>query len=205
MSGDSGGLEVLEAAVRGGSTMYEAGVRECTSSWNVEEQGTGVFGTVTAAHCDPIDFVDDITGTNPRAPTTLQGTHLGTHGDFEWHTTPELETTRFWADSDDFRDVLSVTQNFARNDFVCVYGRTTGVRICDQVYRTDANINSKHHQVIMDEHTTDGGDSGGGWSFVNEAAGVHTGSVDFDGATRSQFSKAKRLDNALNVEVRITP
>ena len=47
-----------------------------------------------------------------------------------------------------------------------------------------------------------GGDSGGGWSLNNEACGVHKGSVSFDGASRDWFSKANRLDNALNVEVR---
>lgn len=199
----AGGSLLTHQWVRGGSALfnlYEDDI--CTSSWSVEEQGTGVRGIVTASHCAGVAQAADLAGN--LVPTTWQDEHYGTHGDLEWHTTTDAEPPTFWADEDDSRDVLSVKGNFSRNDYVCVYGRASNVRTCDNVYRTEVALGGGlHHMVIMDEMNTISGDSGGGWSIGNEAVGVHTGYVWFNNASRNCYSKANRIDNALDVEVRL--
>lgn len=205
----SGSVMQPYAVVWGGSAMRVSGDFECSSSWNVVHTTTGVTGTVTAGHCDNgTNQVLDSTGAVVTA--TFQAEHRGRHGDFQWHTTPELEPPIFRYDSepDDHRAVVSVKTTWSRNQWSCNYGQVTDDRYCDQIYRTsiasrDPDGNLLRHQVVMDGLGAQPGDSGGGWSFHNEAHGVCTGAVTMYGVERDLLSKAERLDNALDVEVRI--
>jgi hypothetical protein len=181
----------------------------CTSSWNVTRTVSGLttHGTVTAGHCAGIAKVDDINGSP--VLTTFQAQHLGGSGDLEWHTVAAPLPARFHADPSESRSVVSVKTRWSRNDRTCVFGRTTGVRICDAVFRTSVNVRfsgvTLRRMVAVTNDNSQGGDSGGGWSFGRAAHGVHGGSSPINGAERDLFSRAERLPNALGVEVRLAP
>jgi hypothetical protein len=197
----------LDAVVWGGAEMRDDGEFECSSSWNVVHTSTGVTGTVTAAHCTGINQVLDSTGAV--VSTTFQDEHRGRNGDVEWHTTPEGEPPIFrYNAGGNHRAVLSVKTTWSRNQWSCNYGHATDSRYCDQIYRTSVSSRDEddymlRHMVVMTERGATGGDSGGGWSWHNEAQGVHRGWIDLNGAVRDYFSKAERLDNAMDVEVRV--
>jgi hypothetical protein len=74
--------------VRGGSQMYinNGTTPWCTSSWNVEEKGTGIFGTVSASHCHDQDGVDNIGG----PPSLRPGRRSTTVSTATWSGTPPL-------------------------------------------------------------------------------------------------------------------
>jgi hypothetical protein len=129
----------------------------------------------------------------------------------EWHTTAHSEPAHFWADASDSRDPETLKVRWAKNEFACGYGRSSNDRSCDQIRSTYVimwtSSGLAFDLVSMDENNMIAGDSGGGWSYVNEVIGVHRGTYDLGFLTSAHdcFSKAENIDNALDVEVTLCP
>ena len=179
----------------------------CTSGWSVEHVDTGALGVTTAGHCTGIDtFWEPIFGFGYDLEHERQ--HIGEHGDVEWKSSPTHVTrAEFWAHDTQLRDVTSVESwwGFLFGGTYCVYGRTTDDRECLDLSHRDVSVNftsglteSLHG---LEREVSLGGDSGGGVSFNNEAAGSHVGRATFDGARRNLFSQARLYDDAIDVEV----
>ena len=86
---------------------------------------------------------------------------------------------------------------------VCVYGRGSNSRNCNHTVEAVAVcIQSGGVWVCnlarTDNHTTTGGDSGGGWSLGNQAWGVHKGGA----GGKSYFTPVTGAQTALNVTIK---
>jgi hypothetical protein len=206
----AGALFSWDADVLGSARMRVSGTNMCTSGFNVTQSGTGTTGLTSAGHCTNQNQVLDESG--GVVSTSPQAEHLGTYGDFEWHTTAGAEPPEFFAQASETRSVRSVKTTWYRNQPVCVYGRTTNARICDLIFRTSvnqvlANGATGKKLVMTKARNSTGGDSGGTWSLGNQAIGIHTGGTlfAFKGAQRDVFSRASRLPGALGVSVTTDP
>ena len=182
--------------------------RECTSGWVVE--GPDGDGIVTAGHCNGLNEFEEANGTI--FDIDWQDQELD-KGDAEYHTSPtHIDLHEFWASSTELRDVESTkaTLWMSVGDSVCVYGRSSNVRVCTHT------IDAKNVTVVytggltirklvrMNGDSTIGGDSGGGWSWGTKAWGVHSGSSTGLG-TRSYFTPIRRVEKELNVDVKLAP
>ncbi|RME26945.1 MAG: hypothetical protein D6798_05635 [Deltaproteobacteria bacterium] len=205
-------MRLESAPVWGGNEALISGVFTCTTGFNVRHKSTGVTGVTTAGHCSDINQVKDSAGNIVSA--TYQDDHQGRHGDFSWFTTSRAEPATFiYNHAQDDRDVTSVKTTWFRNQWACLYGQSSDSRVCDQIYRTSVSAASKsdpsvtlRHLVVMDDNNGISGDSGGTWSYVSKAIGLHTGEITMgDGNKHDAFSRAARLDNAMDVEVRVAP
>jgi len=165
----------------------------------------------TAGHCRDINQVKDSDGNIVSA--TYQDDHLGRHGDFSWFTTSRTEPATFiYNHAQDNRDVTSIKTLWFRNQWACLYGQSSDSRVCDQIYRTSVSSTSSadpsvtlRHLVVMDDNNGISGDTGGTWSYVGKAIGIHTGEITMGGGSHDAFSRAARLDNAMDVEVQVAP
>jgi len=189
----------------GGMRARDDGVNECTTGWTVTDGFQ--TGVTTAAHCDGINEVVE-----PGAGTwalTHVDEHLGNWGDVEWKTSTHVEPDDFYATSTEIRDVADVelVSEITVNEFVCVYGRQSNSRDCNQRVLdgvTNAVVQGEvvSHLVAMDSGaTTVQRDSGGGWSMVNTAFGSHVGKVQINGISRNVWSVCDLYDLALGVSV----
>ena len=193
---------VREEHTRGGGILRDDGVFECTSGFAVVA-ANGVTGYAGAGHCDGINQYQQ-----PEDGLTYgvvhQAQHLGLFGDFEWKTSNHIEPAEFFATNTEIRNVNSVTPAFSLpvNTPSCIYGRSSNLRACDQVFSTfvvSAGISSLY---AMDGDHTIGGDSGGPWSFATIADGIHRGDVFLNGGWRNMWSQVGLLPAALGVSVR---
>lgn len=191
------------AGVRGGSWLMYGSSAWCTTAFSVEHRQTRVTGFVTAEHCSDGDGVKDIL--NNTVVASLQDSHYGENGDVAWYSTPNNEPPKFFSSSLDTRTVSGVKQSFWRGTYLCTYGRARNVPWCDEVYRTSMAKVGMRRMVVMKGHKAIDGDSGGAWYIGTKAAGIHSGGGKVDGIKRSFFSKAHRLDNAMDVDVRVAP
>lgn len=185
--------------VRGGESLFDDGTFECTSGWTVE--GPNGDGLITAAHCS---------GLNETASHDMTWrSQERDKGDVEYHTTDGTEVAEFFATSSTIRDVESTkaTLWISSGNSVCVYGRSSNVRVCSHtidaknvtVTFTDGVTVRKLVRVNGDSSI--GGDSGGGWSWNTKAWGVHSGS----NGTQSFFTPIRRAERELNVDVMLAP
>ena len=200
------GLVAVDEHTRGGAWVRDDGVRECTSGFAVESTG-GTRGVTTAGHCTGIDEYEQPSDGLVYS-LTHQLQHVGTWGDVEWKTSPHWEPAEYYATATQVRDVTSIEPwwGIAVNDWVCVYGRSSNSRSCDQVYATFVTVTTAAGTasclIAMDDDSTIGGDSGGPWSFGTEAFGTHKGDASFGGSTRNVWSVADLFPSALGVTVR---
>ena len=115
--------------------------------------------------------------------TTLIATHMGNYGDFQWHTTPHYEPPEFFARPGVRWKVTSVAQVISVGDWICLYSRVGGVRDCDQVWSVSVEVHYRccpmmSRLLAMNRsYIAQDGDSGGPWSWNNEAYGTVSGSV----------------------------
>jgi hypothetical protein len=174
-------------------------VSGCTSGFGTraDSHTSGTRGISTAGHCGNSQ-------TDDGSSLTYKGGHVGTHGDFQWHTGPDPENDNFYSGSTSSTEVHSrdvsgigfpvVGQSLCRN------GVTTKKK-CQQVRKLDVCSSGVCHLIQMGEHTSDNGDSGGPVFWGNVAYGLHRGwmydpSWPFD---REVFSRASRIDNGISV------
>lgn len=175
---------IVPNQVLGGASMWDGGVRECTSGFTVNANaGRGV---VTARHCSGLDTIlsGSFHGTAYQGATT---SYL-TQGDIEWHTTLGNEVGSFFADTNDVRDVESIRPEFTMVGLpACAFGRSLNDRECNHtVTAINATVTAGPpvnqnvgNQVLTSHANTQlgGGDSGGPWFRGTKAFGVHNGTI----------------------------
>lgn len=173
-------------------------ISTCTTGF-VVQNASGVRGVSTAGHCSNTQSDDG-------DALTYRAGHEGMHGDFQWHTGPDIEP-------DDFYSGDAATAEVARRDVagigapvvgqsLCKNGKTT-FKDCLEVIQLNVCHFALCNMVQMDHRTVDSGDSGGPWFWGNTAYGLTWGwrydpAPPFD---RDVFSRADRIDNALAVNV----
>jgi hypothetical protein len=185
---------------------------QCTSGWSVVDNSDGVGGITTAAHCPGIDKVWHYG--HGAHPVNYRGQHFGQWGDVKWYGVPnESEPDDFYADEDSIRDVTGIkprTQIMV-NDSACVYGRNTNFRNCSLDVE-DESIGCWRagregpvfvdRLVAMDGIVSDTGDSGGGWSLVNQAWGSVVGVCPIGYFDHEVWSVADLYDEGMGVRVK---
>lgn len=169
----------------------------CTSGFGTLS-ALGVRGIATAGHCNNSQSDDGIS-------LTYQAGHVGTHGDFQWHTGPQSELDNFFSGSSSAtevhqRDVSSVGSPFIGQS-LCRNGKESH-KDCQEVRKRNVCDGSVCNLVQMGAHLSTDGDSGAPVFWNNTAYGIHKGWVydpwPFD---REVFSRADRIDNALIIEI----
>lgn len=177
----------------GGGIAQDDGVYECTTGFTVNFNSGGT-GVVTAGHCHGINqYKPEFSGAYSMP---WKSEHQGFYGDFEFHTSTHIEPDDFYANFSVLRDVVSTATEASINqgDPVCVFGRTSGLDCTTEVevtYRCEPVIGGGPdicHLVVVDEHVTQGKDSGGPWFWNQQAIGVHAGEVVLYSDTASAFS-----------------
>lgn len=167
----------------------------CTSGFGTKTS-TGVRGISSAGHCSNSQ-------TDDGSSLTYKGGHEGTHGDFQWHTGPKTER-------DDFYSGNSSSTEVNRRDVSAVGSRVVGQSLCrngvtshkgcQDVRKVNVCAGGECNLVQMGADLSAGGDSGGPVFWGNTAYGLHKGEMydpwPFD---RDIFSRADRIDNALNI------
>ena len=157
----------------------------------------GIRGIATAGHCNSPQSDDG---------TTLEykAGHQGTYGDFEWRRGTDTHSDNFYAGSatvteTDLRDVSGVgTPTVGQS--LCKNGATNH-KSCQEVRKLNVCNDEACSLVQMGERLAAGGDSGGPIHWGNIAYGLHQG-WQYDPswpADRDLFSRADRIDNALDV------
>jgi hypothetical protein len=186
----------------GGMAAYKDGVVWCTMGWTVVDP-QGVTGLSTAGHCPALDPMVGKPGWG-FAKIEFEAEHRGFLGDVEWHTTSTVDVTRFYAKPFVKRDTVSVEPwwEFSEGETICVFGRATNERNCERVVNdivASCTLQGflTEGLVRMDGVNTDGGDSGGGWSYDNRAYGSHVGICGWG----SVFTRADVFPQALGVSV----
>ncbi|HET9443043.1 MAG TPA: hypothetical protein VFO65_06950 [Acidimicrobiales bacterium] len=187
----------------GGAPLLDGGTFNCTSGFTVRA-GDGTTGVATAGHCTGLDQYQQPTDGLVYG-MTHQAEHNGLFGDYEWKTTPHVEPAEFFATATQVREVNSVSTLLPVNTPSCVYGRSSNLRACDEVYSNFviATVNGRTNWFLMamDNDNTIPGDSGGPWSFATIADGIHKGDITLGGGRRNMWSRADLLPIALGVSV----
>ena len=189
---------------RGGAWMRDDGTRECTSGWTVE--GPDGDGLITAGHCNGLNQYEPPGGTV--YSTAWRDQVLGASGDVEYHTTSRVEVPRFYASAGNQRYVTSTrSENTMVGRTVCVYGRSSNLRTCNHVItlinetvgvqQPNGSIRVTGGLAEATNTSTQTGDSGGGWSYGNQAYGTHVG----QGGGFSYFFPVEEAEVALGVTV----
>jgi hypothetical protein len=203
-TGDGAPLLVQDHS-RGGAWLGDDGVLECTSGWTVE--GPDGDGIITAGHCGGLNEYYENGASDPY-PTTWRAQILGPAGDAEYHTTSHVEEARFYSDAATLRDTLSLrSTNTMVGRSVCQYGRSSNVRTCNHVVQlvgetvgvpqAGGGFLITGNLAEATNVTSVGGDSGGGWSYANEAFGVHVG----HGGRFSYFLPGQVAEDQLDVTI----
>jgi streptogrisin C len=190
----------------GGMAVQDDGVFECTAGWSVVSS-TGIFGVTTAGHCTGINqIVHPFWFWTVTHALVHQNQHRGQWGDIEWKTSNTNEDPRFYASSNEVRDVLSIEPraSISVGESICFYGRSSNSRDCSfdvESISVSCTVSGvfNNRLVRMDGNSAIGGDSGGGWSWNNRAYGSVKG-ICGGGAV---FSVADLYDEAIGVTVRI--
>jgi len=179
-----------------GGELVNGGI-SCTSGFGTKTS-TGVRGISTAGHCsNPL--------TDDGASLTYKAGYEGTHGDFQWHTGPQAEGDDFYSGAAavteaNRRDVSSVGSPVV-DQSLCRNGRTSH-KDCQDVRKVNVCHSVYCNLVQMDAHLSADGDSGGPVYFGNTAYGIHQGyHYDIWPFDRELFSRADRIDNALNLTI----
>lgn len=188
--------------VTGGVLVYATGGGSCTSGFSVRSRATGTTGVSTAGHCTGINRFS-IPGPNNDVALSHQAQHIGTFGDVEWKTSPDVEVPRYMASPAEERDVDVVwpANGYAVDMITCVHSRVNGTRTCDRIYSTSVTSGNASNLIATDNDNTSPGDSGGPWSFNTIADGGHKGDLWIWFGWRNVFTKADLFDEAIGVDV----
>ncbi len=167
----------------------------CTSGFGTKT-AAGVRGISTAGHCGNSQSDDG-------ESLDLEGEYEGTHGDFQWHTGDDTHRDDFYSGNTttlevNKRDVSAVGAPVV-NAPLCKNGKTT-YKYCEEVRRLNICFGGECNLIEMDTRSVQGGDSGGPVFYNNTAYGLVKGwhYAPFWPADRDLYSRADRIDNALN-------
>ncbi|WP_152360991.1 S1 family peptidase [Microlunatus speluncae] len=180
----------------------------CTGGFNVISSA-GTTGVATAGHC-----ANGLTHENRPGQAeftmTYRAQHMGTYGDYQWHTTTDTEPDDFYfskveTSARDVRGVFSPMDN----QTICKFGWVTG-STCDTVADLSDCITYPGYPqmcrlVRTDHRKAIEGDSGGPWFYSYNAYGLTSGWLTCNIITGDQcdlFSRATYIYNALGVSVR---
>lgn len=173
-------------------------LRTCTSGFGTISS-SGVRGIATAGHCSNSQ-------TDDNADLSYQAEHIGTHGDFQWHTGSESETDDFYVgDSSSTettrRDVYSVGSPVVGQS-LCRNGKATHQN-CQQVRKVNVCTRGMCNLVQMGKYLASDGDSGGPVYWGHTAYGLHQGRMwdPFWPFDREVFSRADRIGDALGIAI----
>lgn len=172
-------------------------LRTCTSGFGTKDS-SGVRGISTAGHCSNSQTDDGVS-------LTFKDEHLGTHGDFQWHTGSQSHSNSFYSGDEHSSEVGSrsaraigaptVGQSLCRN------GKVSN-RDCQEVRKLDVCNGNRCSLVQMGERQSAGGDSGGPVYYMFTAYGLHQGWMyDPWPLKRDVFSRADLMDDALGTNV----
>jgi hypothetical protein len=199
-------VTVSNQPVLGGddSSSYHHGgeaLSTCSSGFGTKNVA-GARGISTAGHCSNSQSDDG-------SSLTYRAGHVGTHGDFQWHTGPKPETDDFYAGSSSSTEVnlrdVSARGTPVVGQSLCKNGKN-GHQDCQGVRKINVCYSGMCNLVQMNARLAESGDSGGPVYSGNTAYGLHQGwhydpVWPFD---RDLFSRADRIDNALGITVAIS-
>lgn len=165
--GPGGTLETI----RGGAilTFPNSSSLACTSGWAVASTSGTAEGLITARHCD-----NDLEYTE-RDVLTWRRSLPANRGDMQFMSSSEDVGHSFYYGVGQYRDVDAPLGTPSNDQYLCFFGRRTGNH-CDNVRDTYVCSGDYCNLVQMDDHDTDGGDSGGPWYYGSRPYGVHHGS-----------------------------
>ena len=190
-------------SVNGDQLMRRSGTNACTSGWSVN--GRNGDGIITAHHCNKFGVLNQVIDLSNKTHT-LNLRKSAANRDVAYFTTSGTELPYFYISNRYYRPVESIRYVFRMKDKeVCIYGRATQRRSCGTVTATgksgvvDGTTVLKLAQVRGT--STKNGDSGGGWSFGNQAWGTHVGVQEISGVTYRLFMPAREAQSALKVRL----
>ncbi|MDA0988795.1 MAG: S1 family peptidase [Chloroflexi bacterium] len=169
----------------------------CTSGFVVTNSTGHTRGILTAGHCGDSQSDDG-------SSLTFQAQHIGTHGDFQWHTGSQDKPDDFYSGDTSSTEVNQldvvgqglpvVGQSLCRNG-------STSYKDCQEVRKLNVcGAYGACNLVQMGARLAAGGDSGGPVFWGSTVYGIHQGWVydpwPFD---RDVFSLIDRVDEALGM------
>ncbi len=126
-------------------------------------------GLVTAAHCSGHYYYSG------RDVLTYVASVPKSSGDIEYRKSTEAVGHEFYYGVGNYRDIDAPYGSATDDQSICFFGRTTGNH-CDTVRNPTICVGDFCNLVEMNNHETDGGDSGGPWYVGSHPYGVHKGS-----------------------------
>ena len=194
----------------GGEVLFRNNVEGCTTGLVVVDSA-GNRGIATAGHCE-----NDHAFTDDDVTLTFKEQHVGTYGDFEWHTGSQDMPSDFYAGDS------STTESHVRHvSYGGVGSPMMGQTLCRNGRASHKDCASVHDLdtcgrltpwgtpcklVEMDDYQSTGGDSGGPVYLGDRAYGLHQGWiwVNFvQGIKHEVFSRAEYIDEALGIDIAV--
>ena len=152
----------------------------CTSGFSVQN-GSGVKGITTAAHCN-----NTLSYNGSNLP--FQGAAYGGQYDVQWHTAPNFTVRNLAYDGSAYRYIWGTKHrdNQYVGEWVCKYGKQTGYScgsIMDKHFQPSPSdcSNCFTSTFIRVNTGSSGGDSGGPWMVGNTAYGITHGRIPSTG------------------------
>ena len=142
-----------------------------------------------------------------------QQEHKGQWGDVEWHKIGEFEPDGFYVTGIP-RDVTAIENvaNISINEIVCAASlfsvppnENCSRRVAASSWSCTNQGITYHRLVLMDGEATIPGDSGGPWFIATRAYGSTKGTCETGPLNQDMFSVADLYQEALGVQVKITP
>lgn len=187
-------------------------VGDCTSGFAARQRGTGVYGIITAGHCDNSYEMHDVT-------LTLAVRRYGPYVDAQFLSVPTGSSHRLF---DEFVcgrvlpcDVAGEVSRFnMMGSYICYYGRNSG-NSCGAVddinFRPTDNescagrCSNTFVRVTGPGLRTCEDDSGGPWYHGSAAYGIHGGGIDVrdcvSGNKVAYFSAIRDVERHLRVDI----
>ena len=134
---------------------------------------------------------------------TIEGTHRGSWGDFQWHSFGHTTSHFFFEDVGVQREAWN-SKSAYEGMSLCRFGHTTGKQ-CDEVYKINVSQGVDDRLVAMKNDKAAPGDSGGPWFYGNDIYGVHKGNKSIWFNKRDTWSQLVNVDEALGVSVDLCP
>ena len=185
------------------STMHMGGeeLSSCTSGLVVVDSG-GVRGIATAGHCGDSQS-DDGTSLTFQTPE-----YVGEHGDFQWHTGSQDMPSDFYSGDSSSTEthVRHVSYGGVGSPYLgqalCRNGKVTH-KVCQEVISVSECWLGVCNLVVMQEHLSAPGDSGGPVYMGDTAYGLHQGRLVLQSEYREAFSRAEYIDEALGINIAV--
>lgn len=195
-------LEILEASLYGGGHGDD-----CTFGYSGIRSGTrGLIGTGHGS-CDTDDTYYWHSSSPGVGVSIVSATdYQGYWGDFAFYTpdsSSDVPTDDYYSSFGGRSDVGSVQTSLWYDDYVCLYGQTSG-KECDYVEGMAACSGSVCNLSYTTNHISAGGDSGGPWYMgydKSKALGIHRGYL----SGGSSFSRLQYVGYAIGASVLTSP